>query len=1153
MRSKFFSFKNVLKARHSFLFIIILLSNYLSLTAKANSSRLNYINETQNPHLSSHLLYPNIKLPPPNENRTLKYSAPHFAEYEAHLTSKLPSKSLHTKKIENINLNSTHQIHYYLSDLVENNRRVFYLFRAQDKNLQDLVERKSFSLESNDAQIAAQNWLNKTIQKYQLEKSSTAPTNFINTDLVSFSMKDIPELKTLNEEKLWTATQEWSSSWESEYGRWVKETLTPSFMLEHNLESDCADLAYTLRWVFAYIHKLPMASHLGGSKQLFTNESVKTEWLSLPTDPLWNKNRRFLAALKYILRNTYTHTLMKDSYPVPISVEKLTPGTHHLSLHSNSGHTMIVHNVNEPYNLPITLLYSTMPIQVRKLISTFYQDPMAPELFNSGFYKIRWTKKSNDKWTIIPAKSIPDYSEEQFNLIPEGDQEKLPYFIYVFKKLNPDFSLETMLSRSFEELQDRIQDRIQIVIDGYNFCQKNDCSPGTTGDEDWSTPSRDKRLLQIHNTINTASDILIRVDNNILQKWKKIVSEKASEKKLAIHNQFFSLNEILLALNYQLTQSDPRLSIERRWGVNPAKGYGLTLIAAAERLLPLRESMIQQAESCRKQKCDFYSNSYKKLNTFYIDQELLNMWTGARVLCEYSQSTSSYNSTENSECGKLDTILSSKKFGNQTLLEVFAHAQSWMSNPNSKIEERWGLHGTLLELNSHSREKATAFFTKDKKWFILNKQLFNSNSMTTLSFSSTETLGQIHLNSEHYFTYEINDDHLILRFYTLPQNMYSEMSLNIEKNSLRRIWWSSPSKKTLSIFTNTHFFEVDPINKAIINQMDILNFSELQIDPRISVIETSSGFFMSDTQVDASLFTPFPLTINKLNSVFHFQRTEKGWLFRTFKNAFYLEQNIGSVFQEDGSLNNSYFITTNSQIIFKSNFDNITTEVYPRIEDNTSQKPTYKLSKTLDATVQSMTTNLINLLDKKKLVSTYLLPNMEPISLQCKNLKAQLVLVSDDYYSCFSESKIEFLYKDGSLLLEGRHLGFEFKKSHRLINDDSDWLITRRYNGTLSNDSNSIDLFPLSEYYKISNGEIEGPYFQETKSYQDYITYVVIEENLESVHKTEFGIAPAPLFGSENTNFGLTKKLPRFNSFVLDSSLNFNKTKQLLFIPHIHY
>lgn len=370
-------------------------------------------------------------------------------------------------------------------------------------------------------------------------------------------------------EVLWTHENEWSWDWEKKYSQWVHENVHADFLVKYNLPTDCADVAYVIRWIFSRIHSLPAANRLAGSNEVFTNLSMRTEWLELPTNAEWSLDKRFLEALRYLLTNTYTHTLARDSYPIAINTESLTPGVHHLALHGSSGHMMAVYGVNEPSQAPLQLYYSDVPQEVRLLYSTIYYQTELPKK-NSGFLRMLWPIIKSELVQFTKARDMPFYSLEQYseNFLKDDST----FGIAVMKRLQPNFSWEILGSSILNDIKNRLENRVKIVEQGFQFCKTNDCAPGTAGYENWSTPARDTAILSAFDNFDS---VLVESANI---KWVKEMLQNLKNSYLEIQGQKINLDNILN--NLEDCSSDPRDSIEQRWGLTAISAPFMQLKAA---------------------------------------------------------------------------------------------------------------------------------------------------------------------------------------------------------------------------------------------------------------------------------------------------------------------------------------------------------------------------------------------------------------------------------------------------------------------------------------------------------------------------------------------------------------------------------------------
>lgn len=361
---------------------------------------------------------------------------------------------------------------------------------------------------------------------------------------------------------LWPVTRKWSVEWERRYERWIAEEFDEGFF-KSDVKTDCADVIYAVRWIFARLNGLPAANRLGGSGIMFTNFSMKEEWQDLPTHKEWRKDRRFLAALDYLLELTYTGALVRDSYPIQINREWLAPGAHLTYSQGESGHNNLITKVTDGTKgeLPIRMMYSTVPRDYRYLAATAFAEPKQPHA--GGFLRMRWPElTTNGKWSLVAAEKMPGYSTEQYS--PEFTEFKTfdeAVFQRVAPSRIPDFKLK--VQSQLLGLLNAFEQRIILVNDGHAKCFPDRCPQGGRDYEDHSTPSRDKRILEhIHNV-------------------KRVVEEHPEAKwtyKSVIWNNSITIDyehwqSVTLTLDNLIEtwekgrfSSDPNRPIRERWG-----------------------------------------------------------------------------------------------------------------------------------------------------------------------------------------------------------------------------------------------------------------------------------------------------------------------------------------------------------------------------------------------------------------------------------------------------------------------------------------------------------------------------------------------------------------------------------------------------------
>lgn len=382
-----------------------------------------------------------------------------------------------------------------------------------------------------------------------LESRGTSPQSFA-------AEPDGRELRGLAA-GLWTAEHPWTWDWEMKFADWIAAEVNPAFFEKYKVATDCADALYALRWIFARTHKLEMASRLAGSGDYVTHRSLRGSWGNLPTAAEWFNDRRFRAALDYILENTYTHSLMTDSYPIAITREALTEGVYHLDLHRDSGHTQVAARTDSRGEsvLPFSIIQSTVPRKIRQLSTSGFWYSSQPKEGLGGLLRMRWPVFGNSVSMTAPEK-MPFFSKEQYaaNFLRTPET---PYFKEVYLRLNPQLDFVKVVNEAWTSVKGMFLARLQIVEDGYRYCRQNGCPPGSAADDDWSTPTRDGRLLEL---IGQAQD---------MQMSLRLPEDAAMNVPfLAFNGETYTLRAAVEAWTSRRFSSDPNQSPERRWALS---------------------------------------------------------------------------------------------------------------------------------------------------------------------------------------------------------------------------------------------------------------------------------------------------------------------------------------------------------------------------------------------------------------------------------------------------------------------------------------------------------------------------------------------------------------------------------------------------------
>lgn len=434
-----------------------------------------------------------------------------------------------------------------------NDEKYFWLFDESNKWVLNTVEFKKDQL----ADIT-------NVQYFDSEKAALHEIQKITGAVKSApleTLRNLPSVSTeVRNQSLWKVENEWSWEWEKKYAEWITENKALDFFLKHNIATDCADSVMAYRWIFARIHKLPVAQQTTVSKELITQDTMKKAWLSVPTHEDWEKDQRFFKALDYVQLVTYTKTLYKDGYALDLIRDAFIPGFHYVG----NGHSMVSIGIID--NKHMMFNSSTMPREVREL---FPMDYFTDELYTEatgGLMRMKWPYKKEGKWVLTDKKKMPYYGTGQYSkdlLNNEFESAK----IGIYLKLGMEFTKFDLFKTSIESGFMQLYNRVETVLDGIEVCRKQDCSPGTSHYEDYSTFSRDKRIWKY---LSNAWKLL--EENSADPQFTNLWNEYS---ELGINISGWEYDDDMYILSYkQLMEiwknkkytSDPRDSLQKRWG-----------------------------------------------------------------------------------------------------------------------------------------------------------------------------------------------------------------------------------------------------------------------------------------------------------------------------------------------------------------------------------------------------------------------------------------------------------------------------------------------------------------------------------------------------------------------------------------------------------
>ena len=345
----------------------------------------------------------------------------------------------------------------------------------------------------------------------------------------------------------------WTIEEEDRYAQWVEANLTEDFFIRHKIPVDCADVPYAVRWIYARIARLPVAATTKDHKLI---GHWSTQWGNLPTHKEWHKDQRFRRALLYILSETTTRTLPLDTYPIFIAPESVTPGTAFFITESHSG--IVARIIMDGSHVhPVQTWEASYPAKIQKLNQRNFLSSRPESTTYSGLVKFRWPIFENGRWSYLPSKKHPFYSEEQYSShFYEG---YIDYAEAVARRIDPkQYDPQERLEKLLETIANYLRERIPIVLAGYHRCQRGGCREGSELWEIYSTPGRDGFIMLLIDYLREFVE-LNQLDQEELKKKMETVYLPISKDRLVTLYHVYQ--------NYLWLSSHPEDSIEARWGL----------------------------------------------------------------------------------------------------------------------------------------------------------------------------------------------------------------------------------------------------------------------------------------------------------------------------------------------------------------------------------------------------------------------------------------------------------------------------------------------------------------------------------------------------------------------------------------------------------
>ena len=307
-----------------------------------------------------------------------------------------------------------------------------------------------------------------------------------------------PDAGESKDENFWE--KPWTPQVEQDYSLWIRKTYSdPDFYKRIPFPTNCADIVFSSRWIYAALKRLPIKFILNGNK-ILSSESFPVIW-KRPKNKLNNadelmRNKVFKESLLQLLNNTFTFDIPKNSYGINIRSKNsavletiknnyLKEGTINLL----GSHSMIISKVDLiEGHLPLQFTASTLPTAVRSLSIYPFAEIHDLRTFNKNLpiglrHNIIYNPANND--------------EDPF------EDLEISTLLNMF---NIKLDLETLISGNRITMEALLNERKEIIEKSKEQCLGSSdnilsCLIGSQKFEYLSTPGRDMRLKEIAESV----------------------------------------------------------------------------------------------------------------------------------------------------------------------------------------------------------------------------------------------------------------------------------------------------------------------------------------------------------------------------------------------------------------------------------------------------------------------------------------------------------------------------------------------------------------------------------------------------------------------------------------------------------------------------
>ena len=381
-------------------------------------------------------------------------------------------------------------------------------------------------------------------------------------------------LSTVSHAAVWETTRQWDDAAEQEFGIWIRNLKMDIFKNPsspyHDIATDCAHAAYTLRIIFASEHGLPIKLESTPDVDL-SNDNPQFD--SQPTQIA--KVRRFIGLMKM---HKNTDTLVDDTYPIAINRKTVHSGALFLNpanpgkdvpLSYRAGHVYYIQDVYD--NGMVKYMSSTVPEAVRDL-EPRYGITFAPFGTDGGY---RAWKRPNT--TVQPGESLEQFKFAHWfpkAYLHRGSMGSLwvRWQAEIVNRLaRREMTVKEKMAYIIENVRAIVKERNFLVQSGWKLYQTkyhgNQCLSKADYD-DYSTPTRDVKL---QNELSDLREVASIVAQSTFS-WSgggDVASVFAQYKFEVMPGKTVDLNQLYdtFMTDKTLVISEPEHSPAVRWGL----------------------------------------------------------------------------------------------------------------------------------------------------------------------------------------------------------------------------------------------------------------------------------------------------------------------------------------------------------------------------------------------------------------------------------------------------------------------------------------------------------------------------------------------------------------------------------------------------------